>query len=250
MFWLMGLMLFAPPPASSLLHSDGNNAFFREQWRFKRFRVAWTAREASLKTLLKEKGLQAQVGALYLRAFKEDQLLEVWSTKGDGSYLLLAEWPICALSGALGPKRKQGDLQIPEGRYFIDRFNPASSYHLSLGINYPNRCDRILGDKDDPGDLIFIHGRCVTIGCLPIQDDPIEMLYSLCVAAKANGQRRILVDIFPTRLDEAGLQKLLTRKPKHKDFWENLGLLYRSFEAERRPASVVCGSDGRYRSKP
>jgi len=41
-------------------------------------------------------------------------------------------------SGKLGPKRQQGDMQIPEGFYHISGFNPASNFYLSLRINYPN----------------------------------------------------------------------------------------------------------------
>ncbi|CAM2010785.1 L,D-transpeptidase family protein [Acanthopleuribacter pedis] len=249
MLWFLGCLLFAPPPTSVLFSADGDQTFFREQWRYERFRKGWPRNEQRIVALFHEKALNPQAGRLYLRAFKQDQVIEIWmAPDAQAPFQLLAAVPVCALSGRLGPKRKQGDLQIPEGRYFIDRFNPASSYHLSLGINYPNRCDRILGDPVDPGDLIFIHGRCVTIGCLPIQDQPIEFLYSLCVAARVNGQKKIMVDIFPTRLDDAGMKKLIEERPAHRAFWENLQPLYRAFERTRRPAKVTCGRDGRYRT--
>ncbi len=51
------------------------------------------------------------------------------------------------MAGTLGPKRMQGDYKVPEGFYYINEFNPKSSFHLSLGLNYPNASDRILGDS-------------------------------------------------------------------------------------------------------
>ena len=38
----------------------------------------------------------------------------------------------------VGPKEYEGDGRTPEGMYFIDRKNPRSSYHLSVGISYPS----------------------------------------------------------------------------------------------------------------
>ncbi len=50
------------------------------------------------------------------------------------------------MAGTLGPKTNAGsDYQVPEGFYYINEFNPKSSFHLSLGLNYPNASDRILG---------------------------------------------------------------------------------------------------------
>ncbi len=242
-FWFC----LAAPTESPLLAAGADQKFFQEQWRYKRFRQAWLNKAGPIESKLKAEQFPGAVPNLFLRAFKQDQALEVWARVRNGEpYRLLYRFPICALSGVLGPKRKQGDLQIPEGLYVIDRFNPASSYHLSLGINYPNRCDRRLGDPVDPGDLIFIHGNCVTIGCLPIQNDPIETLYSLCVAARANGQKQIPVHIFPTRLDEAGLAKLIKTRPQHADFWRNLAVPYRFFENEKRPPRAKCDQNGLY----
>ena len=80
-------------------------------------------------------------------------------------------------SGTTGPKRLQGDFQVPEGFYHINEFNPNSNYHLSMGLNYPNSSDRILSDSLRPGGEIYIHGSCVSVGCIPLNDDEIEELY-------------------------------------------------------------------------
>lgn len=86
----------------------------------------------------------------------------------DSTYKKLITYKICAKSGHLGPKRRQGDRQVPEGFYHINHFNPNSNYHLSLMINYPNASDKIKSQAPNPGGNICIHGSCVTIGCLPM----------------------------------------------------------------------------------
>ena len=69
-------------------------------------------------------------------AYKEEAILELYAkNKSDKIYKKICEYNIAEKSGALGPKRKEGDLQVPEGFYNIEIFNPASSYYLSLGIN-------------------------------------------------------------------------------------------------------------------
>ncbi|MFC7667854.1 murein L,D-transpeptidase family protein [Hymenobacter humi] len=105
---------------------------------------------------------------------------------------------------------------MPEGFYQIDRFNPKSEYHLSLGLNYPNAADLALGEPDPGGD-IFIHGGEVTIGCLPITDIGIEEVYLIAVAARAAGQTLIPVHIFPFPLTESELARR-TASPNYA-FW-------------------------------
>jgi murein L,D-transpeptidase YafK len=105
--------------------------------------------------------------------------------------------------GSLGPKRIQGDYQVPEGFYYVNEFNPNSNYHLALGLNYPNASDKILSDSVQPGGDIYIHGSCVTTGCIPIKDDQIEELYVLTTFARNLGQDFIPVHIFPVRFNNA-----------------------------------------------
>jgi murein L,D-transpeptidase YafK len=169
---------------------------------------------------------------VYIRAFKKEKELELWVGNGSGSYTLWKSYPFCQSSGTLGPKRRQGDLQIPEGFYYIDRFNAWSQFYLSLGINYPNRSDRIRGNLRDPGGDIFIHGNCVTIGCIPITDEKIKELYWLCHQARGNTRRRIPVHIFPSRLNDAGL-RILTQIARQPDFWR----LYKSHTGNSHPGS-------------
>jgi murein L,D-transpeptidase YafK len=89
-----------------------------------------------------------------------------------------------------GDKLKEGDGRTPEGLYFIDRRNPQSRFHLSLGINYPNARDRAEARAEgvDPGGDIFIHGRPKrfrngvedwTAGCIAVTDEELEELYAM-----------------------------------------------------------------------
>ena len=158
--------------------------------------------------------------------------------------------PICAASGELGPKRREGDLQVPEGFYTIDRFNPVSSFHLSLGLSYPNRVDRKRAGAAPPGGDIFIHGSCVTVGCLPLRDGPMETLYLAAIAARDHGQRGIPVHVFPCRFDEGDCQDRLA-DPRAEDpsvdaFWTSIEPGYSAFESTGRPPRIRVTRDGRY----
>jgi murein L,D-transpeptidase YafK len=89
-----------------------------------------------------------------------------------------------------GDKKVEGDGRTPEGHYLINRRNPNSDFHLSLGISYPDERDvaeaRALGKS--PGGDIFIHGRGKlysflrpdwTWGCIAVTDDEIEEIYAM-----------------------------------------------------------------------
>jgi murein L,D-transpeptidase YafK len=191
---------------------------------------------------------------LFLRAFKKERLLEVWAGNAKGTLALVKAYPICALSGELGPKRQQGDLQIPEGVYVIDRFNTTSSFYLSLGVSYPNASDRILGAKGRLGGDIFIHGDCVTIGCLPLTDELIKEVYVIALDTFIAGEREIPVHIFPLRMDEAGLKELESIAGDDavlRAFWQGLAPIYARFESSHMvPGVTVDPKSGAYRLPP
>jgi murein L,D-transpeptidase YafK len=179
----------------------------------------------------------AYPGRLYLRVFKKDRRLEMWaeSARRDGRFVLVKTYPICASSGQLGPKRTQGDEQVPEGFYEVRVFNPQSKFHLSLGIDYPNQSDRALG-RSPFGRDIMIHGGCATIGCVPIGDDSVEEVF---VAAKDahDARRAVTVHLFPTPMTDAGmrtLDKLAGADLRLKKFWASLRPAFVRFESTRR----------------
>ena len=147
------------------------------QLKSTRVKDAYDTKWPQLQLDLKAIGLNPDEFDIYMRAFKYEKTVEVWAkNKGDVRYKLFKTYDICASSGDLGPKRKEGDNQVPEGFYRIDLFNPSSDYYLSMRINYPNSSDVILKDGLNAGSAIMMHGDCVTIGCLPMTDDKIKEL--------------------------------------------------------------------------
>ena len=133
---------------------------------------------------------------LTLIGLKHERILEVWTEK-NGKKIHLTSYPFTAFSGILGPKFKEGDRQIPEGIYGIGYLNPNSKYHLSMNINYPNAFDKRMAKKEkrtNLGSAIMIHGKAVTVGCIPIGDEKIEELYFL---AEKVGIKNIKVILSP-----------------------------------------------------
>jgi murein L,D-transpeptidase YafK len=219
-----------------------------------RVAAARTTAGPRIREHFKQAGVAYPPGEIFLRAFKEEKELELWAGPKGKPLTLVKRYPVCALSGGLGPKRRMGDLQIPEGFYRIDRFNPWSNFHLSLGLDYPNASDRIAGAKEGIKNLggdIFIHGDCVTIGCLPLGDEAIEELYLAALDARAGGQGGIHVHVFPQRLDAASLAALGERSPSLLPFWTSLQPIFEAFERTRRPPRVsVDPRTGAYRLEP
>ncbi len=208
----------------------------------------------------KEDTLQKQFAAkklvwpakyVYIRSFKYDSQMEVW-VKNDvkDPFQLFKTYKICALAGTLGPKRMAGDFQVPEGFYYINEFNPKSNYYLSLGLNYPNVSDRILSDSLQPGGDIYIHGSCVTVGCIPITDGQIDELYILAAHAKDAGQDFIPVHIFPIRYNVKRssdyLNKLTKDDPSLKQFALRLEDAFDYFEKYRQLPVIMTNERGDY----
>ncbi|BAX81915.1 L,D-transpeptidase family protein [Labilibaculum antarcticum] len=225
-----------------------SDSFKLDQKRYSRVREAYAEKEQIILDLLKTKGIETKNLQIYLRAFKLGKKIELWAkNSSDDKYQLIKEYKVCRTCGKLGPKRQQGDMQIPEGFYFIDRFNPSSNYHLSLGLNYPNKSDQILGTKGKLGGDIFIHGSCVTIGCLPITDDQIKELYLFCIEAKNSGQSKIPVHIFPTILSDKNMDVLKEKYSKDSDklvLWNSLEKAYDLFNETKQMPEVRFLNDG------
>ncbi|HRE91515.1 MAG TPA: hypothetical protein PK095_20520, partial [Myxococcota bacterium] len=189
---------------------------------------------------------------LFLRAYKDEGRLELWAEVRGGETLVeVRRFAVCAKSGVLGPKAVSGDLQVPEGVYRVDRFNPRSRYHLSLGLDYPNAVDRARADGRPPGGDIFIHGDCVTIGCLPLEDGPIEWLYVAAVLARGHrpDAAQVLpvigVHIFPCRFGTGACEEVLAQHSAElQAFWDTLRPIHAAFEVDRRLPRVTIDSRG------
>jgi murein L,D-transpeptidase YafK len=208
-------------------------------------------KEDTLQKQFAAKGLDWPAKNIYIRSFKYDSQLEVWvrnSTKE--SFKLFKTYRVCALAGTLGPKRLQGDYQVPEGFYFINEFNPNSNYYLSLGLNYPNMSDKILSDSLQPGGDIYIHGSCVTVGCIPITDQQIDEVYILAAYAKDAGQDFIPVHIYPIRYankkSAAYLAQLTKTDKQLKNFAETLEAAYDHFELTHQLPLIMTNTQGDY----
>ena len=136
--------------------------------------------------------------ALLLRVFKEERVLEIWVAGAlDGPLVHLGDHAVCASSGGPGPKARAGDGQVPEGLYRVTTLNPWSRFHLSLRLDYPNEADRARNPGvavSALGGEIFVHGNCVTIGCIPIGDEAIEEVYLAALETRAHGGQISVLD--------------------------------------------------------
>jgi len=238
---------------SAMAQPGGPNvsSFINYQKGFPRPNEALQRKEDTLQKQFEAKKLNWPAKYIYIRSFKYDSQMEVWvKDKVTDPFKLFKTYKVCALAGTLGPKRMEGDYQVPEGFYYINEFNPNSSYYLSLGINYPNASDKILSDSLKPGSAIYIHGSCVTVGCIPITDQQIDELYILAAHAKDQGQDFIPVHIFPIRFNVDRSVKFLeglTRNDQDLKKWsDRMEDAFDYFEKYKQMPVVMIDDKGKY----
>lgn len=191
---------------------------------------------------LKQRGFEWGAPA-FVRIFKEENTLEVWLQRQDGTFALFQQYPICSFSGELGPKKREGDKQSPEGFYAfgLRHLNPNSRYHLSFNLNYPNAYDQAHGYT---GSYLMVHGDCVSVGCYAMGNRQIEEIYTLVGAALQHGQPFVRVHAFPFRMSAANLAR--HSGSPHRDFWQMLKPGYDAFERTHTPPEIDV-VDGVYR---
>src|SRR6185437_6725358 len=173
---------------------------------------------------------------ILIRLFKEESELEVWKKTRDGQYALLKTYPICKWSGDLGPKKKEGDRQAPEGFYAITpgQMNPNSNYYLSFNTGYPNAYDRAWGYT---GSELMVHGDCSSRGCYAMTDEQIQEIYALARASFFGGQKNFQFEAFPFRMTALNMAK--HRNNPNFEFWKMLKEGYDNFEATRQEPKVA-----------
>lgn len=172
------------------------------------------------------------------RIFKEESEMEVWKQTRDGRYALLKTYPICRWSGALGPKRKEGDRQAPEGFYAITpgQMNPNSSYYLAFNTGFPNAYDRAW---DRTGSELMVHGDCSSSGCFAMTDQQMQEIYALARESFFGGQKAFQLQAFPFRMTALKMAK--HRNNPDFAFWKMLKQGYDHFNAtQREPKVAVC----------
>ncbi len=184
--------------------------------------------EARLAPHFQEAGLVYPPARVTVIGLKQERQLEVHAAAADGDYAFVCAYPIVAASGNPGPKLREGDLQVPEGRYRLRELNPNSRFHLSLWLDYPNAFDRAQADaegREELGGEIMIHGGASSKGCLALGDEAAEDLFvlaALCGLAQVEVMiapfdfRREAFDAFAPEMPRwiAGLYQELARELK------------------------------------
>jgi murein L,D-transpeptidase YafK len=225
--------------------------FLEKQLKFERVRNAAESKLKNIENQLNKHHLKTNNFKMLIVAYKDLDELEIYvKNKNEISYKPYKTFEVCSRSGDLGPKNKQGDGQVPEGIYYINRFNPSSNYFLSLGLNYPNKSDLIRSKTKFPGGDIFIHGACVSLGCLPMTDEQIKEIYMLSVLSKNNGQEAIPVYIFPFKMNDESMDRYREKFDANEqviDFWDNLKTAYILFNKNKREIKYQVQKDGKYK---
>lgn len=178
-----------------------------------------------------------QNAPMLIRAYKKEAEFEIWKKKKDGKYVFLKTYPMCRWSGQLGPKKTEGDRQVPEGFYTITpgQMNPNSHYYLSFNVGYPNAYDRANGRQ---GGSIMVHGICSSAGCFSMTDKQIEEIYAVARESFAGGQREIQMQSFPFRMTAENMAKL--RLDPNMPFWREIkrGADYFDVTKDQTPVGV------------
>ncbi len=158
--------------------------------------TGWLGRIIAIGLLL---GLAACSQPSKFKTYSGPQVTQVIVNKGARQLLLmngntvLKAYRIGLGNEPVGAKEFEGDGKTPEGLYVIDRRNPNSRYHLSVGVSYPNPQDsaRAAQSGRSAGSDIFIHGlgpegrvlskqkQDWTAGCISVGDEEIEDIYAM-----------------------------------------------------------------------
>lgn len=201
------------------------------------------AKQDEVSHLFERAGVAFPAKELLFRVFKKEAQVEVWAGGGAGPLARVATYGICAASGVLGPKRAEGDLQVPEGFYTLSYFHPESAYYLAALVDYPNLSDKIRGTQT-PGGQIMMHGSCASIGCISMTDERMEELYLMAWSTWRDRGTRTHVHIFPGR-DLAALIDDPAYAPHHA-FWRELSEGKSAFETTGRIPRITVAPDGSY----
>ncbi len=168
--YLAGTLLLA---AFSSVHAASN------QDRIKQYGAAATTR---LKPAFEEAGVAYPPKSMAILTFKKEQVAQLYATGADGKPRFIKSYPLVHQSGGPGPKLREGDRQVPEGIYKVPALNPNSAYHSALRLDYPNAFDRARAREEGRtklGDNIEVHGYAESLGCVVVDNEAVEELFTL-----------------------------------------------------------------------
>ena len=227
------------------------DTFLKNQLEFKRVKDAYLTYHESISNKLESLNINLLNLEILIIAYKSEKRLELYAGNSGQKMDLYKTYKVCAQSGEIGPKNQSGDNQTPEGYYYIDRFNPSSNFHLSLGLNYPNQADKIRSNATDMGGDIFIHGNCVSIGCLAMTDEVIKEIYTLAILARNARQLKIPVIIAPFDFNLSDNQNFI-KKPAFKQhssyfgLWTKINEGISTFHTNKQLPKFKIGKAGSY----
>ena len=193
---------------------------------------------AALQSAMAEKGM-SPADPIFVRIFKKESELEVWKRDRTGQFALLKTFPMCRWSGQLGPKKREGDRQAPEGMYIVtpELMNPRSQFHLSFNLGYPNALEASQGYT---GSALMVHGACTSAGCFAMTDNGVSEIYALAREAFSGGQKSFQVQALPFRMTPENMAK--HRANPYIAFWRNLKEGVDHFDATKQPPRLAaCG---------
>jgi murein L,D-transpeptidase YafK len=176
--------------------------------------------------------------AMVIRIFKQEKTLEVWKRTTSGTFKMFKAYDICAFSGNLGPKIKEGDRQSPEGFYTITPglMNPKSNYYLAFNTGFPNKFDRSWGRT---GSDLMVHGDCSSRGCYAMTDEGIAEIYALARETFKGGNPSFQLQIFPFKMNAGNIAA--QSGSEHLSFWKDIKEGYDLFELTKSPPTWdVC----------
>lgn len=166
------------------------------------------AARSRMRSAFEKAGVAYPPSRVVLLAFKDSRTLTVLANAEGDKPSPVMVYPVLGLSGAPGPKLREGDKQVPEGIYRVEGVNPNSTYHVSLRLNYPNNFDLQKAAADgrlEAGSDIYIHGGTASVGCLAMGDPVIEELFTLAVDCGVE-KLRVIIAPCDLRVTESRLE--------------------------------------------
>lgn len=201
-------------------------ALFTQTTSFKRLRIRMEGRKTLAQRLtqygpaarerivpaIKRRGVDYPPRDIILVGLKQERELQLYARSAGGPIKYIKSYPILGASGKLGPKLREGDMQVPEGVYRVVFLNPNSLYHLALRLDYPNMFDLQMAARDHRRHLggdIMIHGYRCSIGCLAMGNPASEDLFVLAADAGMESIKVILspVDFRTSKASTSGLPR-------------------------------------------